>query len=215
MNELKAEIGAVGEKKAHKNFQNSKTLDDTINNREFYHNKMDQRHSSNCKASNDNQKIYENVSVHTHSPSYKKSADIREQREDGRMTDAFEGADFGSNWKQHSYKRPVPRPSNRYQFFFPWYCYSCYMFGHKVAVCRSQPIIMFSLKRGSENIKKQNISDNNRFESINHFEALSKEKECSKCNNFGHPTDKCKSNWTSFTRGTEHHRENCGIALQA
>ncbi len=153
------------------------------------------------------------VTSHIHPSQYQNLT--RRQSVDRGLNSTPKETDFRNNWAQQSYRRPAPRHGNRYQSFFPGYCYSCYKLGHKAVACRSKPVKMFSQKRVNESIRKQSIPDNFQFERKNHFEALSTEKECLKCNNFGHPTEKCKSNWTPFTKGTDYHHEGCSIALQA
>ena len=64
-------------------------------------------------------------------------------------------------------------------------------------------------KKESKSVKQQHVTR------PNHFETLNKQVECCKCNNFWHTAKECRSNWTIFTKRTNYHHEDYGMALQA
>lgn len=112
--------------------------------------------------------------------------------------------------RQQSNRRAAPRHPIRYQSFFPRNCYICYNFGHKEINCRT-----YQRKEATWNKRKNEGTTHYPPRNYNRFETLNKQIECSKCNNFGHTVGECRSKWTSFTKGTNYHHEECSIALQA
>jgi hypothetical protein len=80
---------------------------------------------------------------------------------------------------------PERNPSNRYQYIFLGYCYSCNNFGHKEVHCKAYR------RHNPKNVQRsQKFNTNKR--NYNSFSPLQDyNMECLKCNNYGHEASEC------------------------
>ena len=92
------------------------------------------------------------------------------------------------------------RTHDRYQYKFNGYCFFCYNYGHKAAFCNkfSKKIYEhngFDKSRQGYGNRLDVIRQNKNSNTHNRFETLNHEIECYKCQNFGHISRNCPTNF--------------------
>ena len=161
---LKAETTTTKEKYEHRSTQqnNNKILEEIIKSQRSHSDKSGLGFNSkgankrvDFKVSEDNHKSYANTLINSHHSQHHKSMNTRMQPTNERTPEVPENQNLRNNWRQQPNIRSAPRFSNRYQTFFPGYCYLCYNFWHKAFNCRTYQKRVFSWKKKeSESVKQ-------------------------------------------------------------
>jgi hypothetical protein len=111
---------------------------------------------------------------------------------------------FPTKEKDDKKNRMIRRnPSNRNQYIFLGYCYSCNNFGHKEVHYRAykyNPRNVQRYENNKNNAEKRNYSS---FSPLQDFNI-----ECQKCNNYGHKASECRFPKYSIKASISNIKEN-------